>query len=138
MFRSTSKKANSLPTICLAFRTSPSSVWPDLAKFHHFCKSLQVFGKLLTVYFLFGKMLSILWEICDIIELSITDANDQIWKNNQTIWSHCLVLKLVEWSVKEWKRIIAFLKRIGFELEICTRERKIERTKETLFELPRY
>ena len=27
------------------------AVWPDLAKFRHFGKSLQVFGKFLTVYF---------------------------------------------------------------------------------------
>ena len=42
------------------------SVWPDLAKFRHFGKNLQVFGKLLTVRFFFGKMLSLLWQICDI------------------------------------------------------------------------
>ena len=41
-------------------------VWPDLAKFRHFGKNLQVFGKLLTVRFFFGKMLSLLWQICDI------------------------------------------------------------------------
>ena len=31
-------------------------VCPDLAKFRHFGKILQVFGKLLTVYFLFWRI----------------------------------------------------------------------------------
>ena len=52
-------------------------MWPDLAKFRHFGKSLKVFGTVLMVYFLFGKMLSVLWQICDIIFIV---ANDQIWK----------------------------------------------------------
>ena len=43
------------------------SVWPDLAKFCHFGKILQVFGVFWAVYFLFGKMLSLLWQICYII-----------------------------------------------------------------------
>ena len=56
-------------------------MWPDLAKFRHF-------GKFLTVYFLFGKMLSLLWQICDIIGLIFGVANGQILKNFLTIWSH--------------------------------------------------
>ena len=63
-------------------------VWPDLVKFRHFGKSLQVFGKFLTVYFLFGKMLSTLWQICDIIGLIFIASNGQTLKNNLTIWSH--------------------------------------------------
>ena len=54
------------------------SVWPDLARFRHFGKSLQVFGKFLTVYFLFGKILSLLWPIRDIIGLIFIAANGQI------------------------------------------------------------
>ena len=65
-------------------------MWPDLAKFRHFGKSLLVFGKFLTVYFLFDKMLSILWQICDMIGLIFIDVNGQILKNNLTIWSHWL------------------------------------------------
>ena len=53
------------------------SVGPDLAKFCHFGKSLQVFGKILTVYVLFGKMLSLLWQICDIFRLIFVVANGQ-------------------------------------------------------------
>ena len=58
------------------------SVWPDLAKFR-----LQVVGQYFTVYFLFGKMLSLLWQIFDIIGIVLW-SNDQIFKNNLTIWSH--------------------------------------------------
>ena len=65
-------------------------VWPDLGKICHFGKSLQVFGKFLAAYSLFGKMLSLLWQICDIIGLNFIVANGQILKNNSTIWSHWL------------------------------------------------
>ena len=64
------------------------AVWPDLAKFHHFGKSLQI-NQFFTVYFWFGKMLSLIWQICDIIGLIFIVANGQILKNNLTIWSHC-------------------------------------------------
>ena len=40
------------------------------------------------VYFLFGKMLSPFWQICDIIGLIFIVANGLILKNNITIWSH--------------------------------------------------
>ena len=63
-------------------------MWPDLAKFRHFGKSLQVFGKSFNVYYLFGKMLSLFWQICDIIGLIFNVANGQILKYDLTIWSH--------------------------------------------------
>ena len=69
--------------------THSLAVWPDLAKFHHLSKSLQVFGSFLMVYLLFGIMLSRLLQICDIIGLIFSVANGQILKNNLTIWSHC-------------------------------------------------
>ena len=34
-------------------------------------------------------MLSLLWQLCDIIGLIFFVANGQILKNNLTIWSHC-------------------------------------------------
>ena len=40
------------------------------------------------VYFLFGKMPSLLWQIFDSIGLIFIAANAQILKNNLTIWSH--------------------------------------------------
>ena len=49
------------------------------------------------VYFLFGKTLSRLWQICDIIGLFFIVVNGQILKNNLTIWSQLLwaFLKIV-------------------------------------------
>ena len=67
------------------------AVWPDLAKFRHFGKNLQVFGKFLTAYLLFGNMLSLLWQIWYIIGQIIFVANNQILNNNLTIWSHCWI-----------------------------------------------
>ena len=57
-------------------------VGPYLAKVY---KSLANFG---MVNFLFGTMLSLLWQICDIIGLIFIVTNGQILKNNLTIWSH--------------------------------------------------
>ena len=57
-------------------------------------KILQVFGSFLTVYLLFGKILSIIWQICEIIGLIFIAANGQILKNNLTIWSHWLLWPL--------------------------------------------
>ena len=69
--------------------TTPHPVWPDLATFCHLGKSLQVFGKFLTVYFLIGIILSPPGQTCDIIWLIFIVANGQILKKNLTIWSHC-------------------------------------------------
>ena len=59
-----------------------SEIWRN---FPNLAKKWQI----LTVYFLFGKMLSLLLQICDIIGLVFIAANGQILKNNLTIWSHC-------------------------------------------------
>ena len=50
-------------------------------------KIIQEFGKFLTVYFLFGKMLSLIWQFWYIIGLIFIIANGQLLKNNLTIWS---------------------------------------------------
>ena len=71
------------------FSAPVAAVRPDLAKFRQFGKSLQVFSKFMTVYFLFGKMMSLLWQTCDIIGLIFIVANGQILKKNLTNWSHC-------------------------------------------------
>ena len=52
-------------------------VWPD---FRHFGKSLHVFGKIFPVYFLFDKMLKLLWQICYISGLIFVVVNGQILK----------------------------------------------------------
>ena len=49
-------------------------VWPDLAKFRQFDKKLQLFGKFLAIFYLFGKILSF---ICYIISLIFVIANGQ-------------------------------------------------------------
>ena len=49
-------------------------------------KSLWQF---LTAYFLFGKVLNLLWQICEIVGLIFIFANGQMLKNNLTLWSHC-------------------------------------------------
>ena len=57
-----------------------SPVWLDLAKICTFYNILQVFGKFFMVYFLFGKMLSLLWQICYTIGVIFNVAYDQILK----------------------------------------------------------
>ena len=78
-------------------------VWPELAKIRHF-------GKFLTVHFLFGKMISLLWRFLYIIELIFIVTNGQILKNNLTIWSHCLVVtSMARWSIENYAFIENFL-----------------------------
>ena len=73
-------------------------MWPDLAKFCHFGKILQVFGKLSTVYFSFGKILILFWRICFIIGIIFIVTNGQILKNNLTMWSHGFSCSFVYWT----------------------------------------
>ena len=60
-------------------------IWRNFATF----AKNQILCNISTVYFLFGTMLSLLWNIGPIIGLIFIVANDQILKNNLTIWSHC-------------------------------------------------
>ena len=65
----------------------------SVTRFGEISKLLQKFTSLcqiLTVYFLFVKMISLLWQICDIIGLYFIVANGLILTNNLAIWSHCL------------------------------------------------
>ena len=48
-------------------------------------KKFTSLWQILIVYFLFGKMLSLLWQICDIIGVIFIVASGQILKNNLTI-----------------------------------------------------
>ena len=86
--RSSSKQCSKRWCLCLTWPLQ--AVWLDLAKFRHFGKSLPIFGKFLTVYFLFGKMLSLLWQTCDIIGEIFVAANGQMLKYNLIIWSYWL------------------------------------------------
>ena len=63
------------------------SVWPDLAKFHHFVKILKVFGNFSTVYFpIFESTLDFL---CHWANFHCNEWQ-KIGKNNFSVWSHCL------------------------------------------------
>ena len=91
---------------CIRWGKHP--VWPDWAKFCHFGKSLLVLGRFLTVYFLLGKMLSILLQICDIIVLIFITANGQILKNNLSIWSHCSAVTFFPAISKKWCSVVNY------------------------------
>ena len=62
----------------------------------------QIFDSL----FLFGKMVSLLWQICDIIGQIVIDANGQIFKINLTITLSILNKTMTASkasSLHEWK-----------------------------------
>ena len=85
------KKVSEFKSFCFA-------VSLDLAKFRHFGKSLQVFVKIMTVYFLFGKMLSLLWQICDVVGLIFRVLNGQILKKS----NHLVTLPFCfDWTRKQ-------------------------------------
>ena len=42
---------------CISFTLRLSSVWPDLAKFHHFGKYLNIFGNIFKVYLVLAQCL---------------------------------------------------------------------------------
>ena len=110
-------------------------IWQN---FTTFGKSLQVFGKILTVYFLFGKMMSLLWKICDIIGLIFHVATVQILKNNLTIWSHwSLTFHLGSfWTSLQWKIFfINTLKSLFTTLGNCT-DRKIAQSTAAATKVP--
>ena len=88
-----SARQNLLQGIQLVVHSKSQKVRTSVTRFGEispFGKNLLALGKFLTVYFLFGKMLSLLWQICDIIGLIFGVANGQILKNILTIWSHWL------------------------------------------------
>ena len=81
-------------------------VWPDLAKFCHFGKGLQVFGKKWRFISDLAKWWTYFGKICDIIGLIFSVANGQILKNNRTIWSHCLWFDVVRYKLTKMTRYI--------------------------------
>ena len=98
-------------------------VWPDLAKLCHFGKILLVFSNFLKVYFLFGKMLSLLWQLCFILGLIFIVTNGQILQINLTVWSHWVTheAKLAQKNVLcreclyAWAPIINFVQGVKTE-----------------------
>ena len=60
------------------------------------CQNFTSIRQFLSVYFLFGKMLRLLWRICYIVGLIFIVENGQIVKNSIDIWSHwflCLTVR---------------------------------------------
>ena len=55
-------------------------MWPDLAKFRHFGKNLEIFGNIFKVYLIFGKVLNPLWGIIYVFGQFFIDVNGQILK----------------------------------------------------------
>ena len=54
----------------------------------HFGKILQLFGIILRVYLVFGKILNLLWQILCAFEQMFIIISGQILKNNLDILSH--------------------------------------------------
>ena len=91
-------------------------VWPGLVKFRHLDKLSNFFGKLLRVYFVFGKIFNIFWQLKKFGQIWVV-VSSQIMKNNLAIWSHWL---------ERWIRLLLP------NLQSCVR---IPRTQSTLFQL---
>ena len=66
------------------------SVWPDLAKFHHFGEYLKNFGNRFKVYLVLGKVFSSLWHNLYAIGQIFIAENGQILK---TKYCHLVTLK---------------------------------------------
>ena len=73
----------------VATRSMWCPVWPDLAKFGHWGKTLIAFGYSLRVYFVFGKILTLIGLIFMILDKISLLLMAQYWKDNLAIWSHC-------------------------------------------------
>ena len=65
------------------------TVWPDLVKFHHFGKTLKVFGYSFRGYFVLGKILNLIGKIFMIFDIFWLMFMAQCWKDNLAIWSQC-------------------------------------------------
>ena len=61
-------------------QSQSGAVWPDLVKFHHFGKNLQIVSKMLTVYFLFGKMLSRFGKFVTLLDKFLLLQMAKYWK----------------------------------------------------------
>ena len=66
-------------------RMQCDEIWRNWAKI---CIKFTSLWQILTAYFLLGKMLSLLWQIGDIVGLIFSVPNGKILINNPKIWSH--------------------------------------------------
>ena len=64
-------------------------MWPNFAKFCHFCHILKAFGYFRSLHLALGISLSLLWHVFDAIGQIFIDISGQIFTNNLAIWSHC-------------------------------------------------
>ena len=95
-----------LPTVARRFASSfgltfyrvLNSVWPDLAKFHHFGEILKVYGNLMRVSLAFGITLNLLRQIFILLDKFSLVQMTEYWTNKLAIWSHWL------WSQKSHQR----------------------------------
>ena len=77
-----------------------AALWPDLAKFRHFGKILDIFGD----FWGFGKKFNLLWHILNAIGQIFIVVQGQISKIHTAIWSHCLAafVTVFESEQKSW------------------------------------
>ena len=107
----------------LAIEHEAAAVWPIWQNFANMAK----FYKFMTFYFLFGKIVNLLWQICYITGLIFIVASGQILKHNLTIWSHWAAAAAADtwvWEKKfafvEAKNIFAFGLKIFFDFKMQT------------------
>ena len=88
----------------------------QLAKYRHLGKSFPVFDKILTVYFLLGKMLNLLWQIRDIAVLIFSVANGQILKKS----NHLVTLDLLSSFPPPLYIFLSLIHTFAFSWTWCT------------------
>ena len=103
---------------------SPRPVWPDLAKFYHFGKSLKIFGYSSKFYFEMGKILNLIGiKVYEIGQILIA-VNGSILKR---LFSHLVTLPRPLFVFPKIDSLLQHLETVhflsqywqpGFELEI--------------------
>ena len=73
------------------------SVWPDLAKFHHFGKLLKDFGNIWRAYLVLATLWTHFGKIMYGIGQSFIVVNGPNWKHKLAIWSHWFVCVCRTW-----------------------------------------
>ena len=89
-------KCSTFKNIRFSLKLHSHSVWPDLAKFCHLDKLWKILRKLLRVYFVFGKILNLLWHFLNFGQIWAV-VSSQISTNNLAIWSHCFFRLMTGW-----------------------------------------
>ena len=76
-----------------------SSFCPDETSATRIGKTIKIFGYSLRVYFILGKILTLIGQIFMILDKFSLLLMAQYWKDNWAIWPH--------WLVQRW-RVVAF------------------------------